>query len=169
MRIEVLGVALMPGRTPTESWDGTQTPDAQAWELVGVAATGVPGVGSAVKAVTDLTISVTDKPDIAGFVEIWTGDAWDTLEVTKQQDTFITAWTDAVWESVSLSDETSLRLRLFEVDVLNDDEIPAFTVSSAALAEAWVGGGAYWIEGDAILDQTMGGVLGVQLQVLSTN
>ncbi len=166
VRLQVFSVAAMPGRTEKETWDGGETPPVTAWE-VAAAAAGAPGTGAAVKAIADYTIGVLDRPDIGGTFEVLRGGMWDPLEAVPDQDEFLPTWSDLVWEGVVLDRDAQLGATLYDNDVLSNDELPRLSIAADALIAAWVDGGAYWIEGQELLDQTKGAILGVQLQLLS--
>lgn len=167
VRVEVLSVAMMPGASPTESWDPGATPPAAAWEVAALVA-GVPGTGTAVKAIVDYAITGTSAPDVGGTFELLIDGQWEAITVNPQQDAQTPTWPGIIiWEHVTLDEELQLRASLYDNDIANNDEIPPFTIGPNDLSAAWVDGGAYWIEGTEILDQTRQGVLGIQVQLIS--
>lgn len=150
-----------------ESWDGSATPPAAAWEAAAIVA-GVPGTGTAVKAIVDFAITGTSAPDVGGTFELLVDGQWDAITVAHQQDAQTPTWPGMiVWEHVTLDEELQLRASLYDRDLANNDEVPPFSVGPDDLIAAWVIGGTYWIEGAAILDQTREGVLGIQVQLIS--
>jgi len=173
VKIQIEGAVIAPGKEDGTQWDagffGAKKVPAGVIKGILTAATGISGGTAAIIApilskMSESAIEALKKPDVTGTATLIFPKGFESVHLSKIQDSFTPKWTDSGWSNVSFTSDLKVRVSLEDSDLRLNDPIGDAILTYKHFLAALKSGEIYFVQ---VLGQTSNQAVFISISVSS--